>query len=229
MDVDVDTNKELVGKNIELEKQLTKRNEQYIFDLKKSLTTANVSEEEQVVALSEMLPIIILEQKKGVTARQIYGTVSQRTEALLNKPKKQPQSTPLLMWLDNSLLIFGIMAIMFSLTMTWSKGSAQPMGLLTLILASLSGGYVFYLMYKFVWQYDRPEADRSKRPSWIKTTLLLVGAMILWIMIFSISTMIPNVINPVLDPIVVIIIGVVALIGRYFLKKKYNMQSSFVR
>lgn len=227
--MDIDVNKELGLKNTELERQLTKRNEQYIFDLKKSLMTANLSEEEQIVALSEMLPIIILEQKKGVTARQLFGTVSHRTEALLSQPKKQPQSTPLLMWLDNSLLIFGIMAIMFSLTMNLSKGNAQPMGLLTLILASLSGGYVFYLMYKYVWQYDRPEADRSKRPSWFKTTLLLVGAMILWIMIFSISTLIPNSINPVLDPIFVIIIGVVALIGRYFLKKKYNMQSSFVR
>ena len=40
-----------VSENRELEKQLTIRNQQYIFDLKQSLAEANLSEEEKNVAL----------------------------------------------------------------------------------------------------------------------------------------------------------------------------------
>ena len=54
-----------VSENRELEMQLTKRNEQYIFDLKKSMKAANLSEEEQTKTLHEMLPILVKEQKAG--------------------------------------------------------------------------------------------------------------------------------------------------------------------
>ena len=49
----------------ELEKQLTKRNQQYIFDLKKSLAAANLSEELQAIALSGILPELVEGQKTG--------------------------------------------------------------------------------------------------------------------------------------------------------------------
>lgn len=39
--------REIVKENAQLEEQLTKRNQQYIFDLKKSLEAANLSEEEK--------------------------------------------------------------------------------------------------------------------------------------------------------------------------------------
>lgn len=40
----------IVAENRQLEQNLTKRNEQYIFDLKKSLKAANLSEEELALA-----------------------------------------------------------------------------------------------------------------------------------------------------------------------------------
>ena len=221
--------REIVSENRELEQKLTKRNEQYIFDLKKSLVAANLSEEAQTMALHEMLPHLVEGQKSGNTARQLFGTVSERAEAILNKPEELPESTPALMWLDNTLLLFGVMALMFSIMMMGSKGKTQPLGLVTLILASMSGGYVFYLMYKYVYQYDRPGMDKSKRPGWVKTGLILVGSMLLWLMVFAGSAMLPVVINPILDPVIVIMIGGLALIVRHFLKKKYNMRSSLAR
>ncbi|GGC94657.1 DUF1129 domain-containing protein [Enterococcus wangshanyuanii] len=221
--------REIVSENRELEQKLTKRNEQYIFDLKKSLVAANLSEEAQTLALHEILPHLVEGQKSGNTARQLFGTVSERTEAILNKPEELPESTPALMWLDNTLLLFGVMTLMFSIMMMWSKGKTQPLGLLTLVLASMAGGYVFYLTYKYIYQYDRPGVDKSKRPGWFKTGLILVGSMLLWIVVFAGSAMLPAVINPILDPVIVIVIGGLALIVRHFLKKKYNMRSSLAR
>jgi uncharacterized membrane-anchored protein len=227
--MEAETLREIVSKNRELEQKLTKRNEQYIFDLKKSLVAANLSEEAQTLALHEILPQLVDGQKSGITARQLFGTVSERTEAILNKPEELPESTPFLMWLDNALLLFGVMSIMFSIMMLWSKGKTQPMGILTLVLASMFGGYVFYLMYKYVYQYDRPGMDKSKRPGWLKTGLILVASMFLWIVVFAGTSMLPTVINPVFDPIIVIILGGVAIGVRHLLKKKYNMRSSLAR
>ena len=36
-----------------------------------------------------MLPILVQEQKGGKTARQLFGTVSERTEAIITKPVEQ--------------------------------------------------------------------------------------------------------------------------------------------
>ena len=95
----------IVKENNSLETKLTKRNQQYIFDLKKSLEAANLSEEEKVKALHDILPTLVAEQKGGRTARQLFGTVSERTEAIINKPAEvKNSSTPLLMWLDLSLI-----------------------------------------------------------------------------------------------------------------------------
>lgn len=58
-----ETLRNYVSENRELEQQLTKRNQQYIFDLKKSLEAANLSEEEKTIALHEMLPVLVKEQK----------------------------------------------------------------------------------------------------------------------------------------------------------------------
>lgn len=227
--MDAETLRTIVSENRELEKKLTKRNEQYLFDLKKALVAANLSEEVQTLALQEILPQLVAGQKSGKTARQLFGTVSERTEAILNKPEAVPETTPFLMWLDNTLLLFGIMTIMFSLMMLFSKGQTQPMGLVTLILASMAGGYVFYVMYKYIYRYDRPGADRSKRPGWVKTGFIMLAAMLLWLIVFTGSALLPAIVNPVLDPTIVIIIGGAALGVRYLLKKKFNMRSSLAR
>ncbi len=63
--------REIVKENNQLEEKLTKRNQQYIFDLKKSLEAANLSEEEKVKALHDILPTLVSEQKGGKTAETI--------------------------------------------------------------------------------------------------------------------------------------------------------------
>ena len=221
-----ETLRSYVSENRELEKQLTKRNQQYIFDLKKSLEAANLSEEEKTVALHEMLPILVQEQKGGKTARQLFGTVSERTEAIITKPVEQKESGPFLMWLDNTLLILGIFGLMLGVMGVFTKGQAQPYGLLTLFLMAMLAGWVFYLMYKYMYQYERPGADKSKRPKMWKIILILVGAFLVWIVTISLSSMLQPPLNPQVDPLIEIVIGAVALAAKYYLKKKYNIISS---
>lgn len=224
--------REIVNENRSLEEQLTKRNQQYIFDLKKSLAAANLSEEEQALALHDILPTLVTEQKTGKTARQLFGTVSERTESIINKPEApvEADKRPVLMWLDNFMLLFGIFAIMTSLLQLFAQNSSSTQavgyGLIGLLAASAVGGWVFYLMYKYIYQYEQPGADRSKKPKMWKTALVLVLATLFWMAAFSLASILPATINLQLDPIIMVVLGLLVLVGRHFLKKKFNIVGS---
>ena len=129
-----------VAENRALEQELTKKNQQYIFDLKKSLAAANLSEEEKAVALHDMLPLLVQEQKTGRTARQLFGTVSERTEAILNKPEEVKETKPVFMWLDNALLILGVFGLMLGTMGLFFRNSVEVYGLITLFLMAGFGG-----------------------------------------------------------------------------------------
>lgn len=221
--------RELVAKNRELETQLTKRNEQYVFDLNKSLSAANLSEEAKVLAFSEILPELVDGQKTGKTARQLFGTVSERTLAIIDKPEPVRESTMWEMWLDNALLIFGFLAITTGLLGLFSKKSAgATYGIITLFVAAISGGYAFYLMYKYIYQYERPGADKSKKPGVLKTGVIIFFAFMAWFIIFTASSLITPTINLQFVPVVNVALGAIAIGIRYLLKKKYKIQGSIL-
>ncbi|MEG0373953.1 MAG: DUF1129 domain-containing protein [Enterococcus sp.] len=224
--------RETVAKNRELEAQLTKRNEQYIFDLKKSLAAANLSEELQAIALGGILPELVEGQKTGKTARQLFGTVGERTEAILAAPAPDREGTKYEMWLDNSLLIFVFMTVFMTGVMPLLAKNAvtsQQQGLISILVGSISGGYAFYLIHKKIYVFDRPGADQTGRPGGFKSILIMIGIMLVWIFVFMLSAFIPAVVNPVLDPTINIILGAAAFGLRYFLKKKYNIRGSILQ
>ncbi|MGX7327961.1 DUF1129 domain-containing protein [Enterococcus bulliens] len=222
-----ETLRNYVSENRELETKLTKRNEQYIFDLKKSMQAANLSEEEQTKVLHEMLPVIVKEQKSGITARQLFGTVSERMEQLLIVPPEKPNTSPLMMWVDNTLLIFGLFGIVTGLMSLFTKPEQnQSFSFITLLVTAAVGGWVFYLSYKYIYQYEQPGADRSKRPKLWKTVLVLMASFFVWFALLSATQLLPAPLNFTLNPIITIVIGVLALLGRYYLKKKYNIVGS---
>ena len=211
----------LQAENNQLEAKLTKRNEQYIFDLKKALKAANLTDEQTIVALNEMLPILVEEQKTGKTARQLFGTVSERLDAIVNKPAEQKKSTTAsLMWLDNFLLLFGLLGVVAGIMGLFVSRGTQTVtyGLTTLIVASAVGGLVFYMMYLFVYQFEQPGADKS--------ILMLASVTIVWFLVFNGAALLPPALNPILDPMVMIILSGLALALRYYLKKRFGIISS---
>lgn len=226
-----ETLRSYVSENRELEKQLTKRNQQYIFDLKKSLEAANLSEEQLAITLHEMLPVLVQEQKGGKTARQLFGTVSERTESILSEPEiTDEDTTPVLMWLDNVLFIFALFGAAMGLMQLISGGdpkTGQEFGLLTLVISSLIGGYAFYLMYKFFYQYQRPGADKSQQPKLWRSLLIMVPIFLIWVLALSfVQALAPKTINPTLNPLVMIVMGAAAFAIRWYLKKKFNIVGS---
>ena len=177
--METETIRDYVSENRELEKQLTNKNQQYIFDLKKSLDAANLSEEEKAIALHDILPVLVQEQKSGKTARQLFGTVSERTEAILNKPEEKKETTPFFMWLDNALLILAVFGLMLGTMGLLMKYAVQVYGVIALFLMAAIGGWVFYLMYKYVYRFEKPGADKSERLKMWKIILILAGAFLI--------------------------------------------------
>ncbi|GAA2912499.1 DUF1129 domain-containing protein [Enterococcus pseudoavium] len=219
----------LNAENSELEAKLTKRNEQYIFDLKKALKAANLTEEQTIVALNEMLPTMVEEQKTGKTARQLFGTVSERLDTIVNKPAEQKKSTTAsLMWLDNFLMIFGMLGLLTGIMGLFVSRGTQTVtyGLTALIVASAVGGLIFYMMYLFVYQYEQPGADKSKKPKTWKTVLMLGSVTLVWFLVFNGTALLPPSLNPILDPMVMVVLAAIALAVRYYLKKRFGIISS---
>ncbi|MDH6364394.1 putative membrane-anchored protein [Enterococcus sp. PF1-24] len=218
--------RQIDDENRQLEATLTKRNQQYIFDLKKSLKAANFGEEELIQALHEVLPVLVDGQKKGITARKIFGTVSACADNIINKPQAAKEATPLLMWLDNALLLLGVLALMSGLVRMFSKNMA-PYGLLTILVMATTGGWLFNMMYKYSFRYDRASVPKSERPGFIKKTLKILPAMLFCLFAMTATVMLPPAINLILDPILLIVIGGAAFAIRHYLKKKYGIVGAF--
>lgn len=220
--------REMVAQNRELEAQLTKRNEQYIFDLKKSLVAGNLSDELQAIALSSILAELVAGQKTGKTARQLFGTVTERTDIILNAPTPAKESNWKQMWLANTLMIFGFLSLLSGALPLLSKANAtgQQQGILTIIIASITGGYAFYVAYKKIYIYDRPGADQSQRPGTLKSMGMMVGIMLVWMVFFMGSALITPTINATLEPFVYLGLAGIAFATQYVLKKKFNIRGS---
>ena len=84
------------------------------------------------------------------------------------------------MIMDSALFITSLFALVSALTNFFSTDQAIGYGLITLLLVGLVGGVAFYLMYYFVYQYYGPDTDRSQRPPFWKSILVILAAMLLW-------------------------------------------------
>lgn len=215
----------------ELEKQLTKRNQQYVFDLKKHLTAGKVDSDVLLQTLHDILPQMVAGQKVGKPARQLFGTVTEFSEKILHKPKPEPKPTFAKMWLDNSLLMFAFLCLVSAVLALLSSKNNQTAqyGILTILFGAVSGGYVFYLMDHYIYQYTRPGADPSKKPGFLKMTGITILVMFAWFIVFGIAALIPSKINVVFDPVIDLAIAAVVFGIRYYLRKNYGIRGTLWR
>jgi len=98
--------------------ELTKRNADYMRQMRKSLEATKLSSEQQQTVLNEMTATLLSEQGRGTTARQLYGTVQERTEAIVNPKKTAVERERANYWitsLDNGLMLFMIFCLMYGI------------------------------------------------------------------------------------------------------------------
>ena len=208
-------------------KQLSSKNSDYVYTVHKLLMETGLSDDEAKTLISEYLPEILEQQAKDLPAKNFLGTpttfVKKHTASASNgqEQKKKENDNVFLMWLDNFLLLFGILAAVNGGVALVSK-NPQTYGILTLIFMSAGAAVVMYYMYKYFYAQDN---DRKRQSVW-KSFGVMTLAMILWLGIFWLAALLPKSINPELSPTVTLVLGALALGLRYFLKKRYNIKSS---
>ena len=203
---------------------LTKRNAEYLFKIKKVLEEKNVASQKIEDALQAMAEELKEKQRQGITATKLYGTVNEKAEEIIKGPKKAPTATPF--WkiaLDNGLMMFIMFCIMYAILQQFSPNSSQINGgFLTLIVTSVIAGVAMAYFY-------RAAGDRrtkgKKVPFW-KTMLLSLLLVIIWVSAYTLVVNVSGVINQTLEPIVYVILAVLVFGLRYFLKKKYDIKST---
>ena len=173
---------------IDLQK-LTKKNQEFIHIATQQFIKDGKSDAEIKAIFEEVIPQILEEQAKGTTARSLYGAPTHWAHSFTVKEqyeKEHPKENddPKLMIMDSALFITSLFALVSALTTFFSADQAIGYGLITLLLVGLVGGFAFYLMYYFVYQYYGPDMDRSQRPPFWKSVLVILASMFLWLLVF---------------------------------------------
>ena len=205
---------------------LTKRNEDYLFHLDKALTEKNYDPEQKEQVLTEMYQELKEKQKQGVVATKLYGTVTEKAELIVNGPKKSEAPTELpkfwILALDNGLIMFIMFCIMYTLLGVFSPKQADVSGgWITLLATSTIAGVGLAFFYRSMLS-ARKEKGKKR---WIKTLLITLELILIWIVAFGVIAFIPVSINRTMEPIVYAILAGVGYLVRRYLKKKYNFRS----
>ena len=215
---------------IDLQK-LTKKNQEFIHIATQQFIKDGKTDAEIKAVFEEVIPKILEEQTKGTTARSLYGAPTHWAHSFTAKEqyeKEHPKENddPKLMIMDSALFITSLFALISALTTFFSTDQAIGYGLITLLLVGLVGGLAFYLMYYFVYQYYGPDTDRSQRPPFWKSILVILAAMLLWLAVFFATSFLPAALNPILAPLPLAVLGAALLALRFYLKKRFNIRSA---
>lgn len=204
---------------------LTKRNAEYMVKFKQSLGTTKLDAEKQKTVIDEMLDTLIAEQKTGKTARNLFGTVADKIQNVVNPPKKQQPWSKKLYLLSasyNFLWIFSILSILYAITYYVSSSQTKDGGALG-ALATLIVSIVVGLSMPMMTRFFAPGVKHSL--SGVMRILSMIGILLGWLLIFTIVAMIPHsIINPI-NPIVYIVFGVIGVSGILFMRAKYTIRN----
>ncbi|MGP6140369.1 MULTISPECIES: DUF1129 domain-containing protein [unclassified Jeotgalibaca] len=218
------TLEQLKNENNALWSELTKRNEQYMVGLDRALKQANYDEENKHVLYNKMMTELVSNQKSGTTARQLYGTVSECAENILQQHEESivPERSPnWLIAIDGGLLLGSIFALISGISLLTSDANVQPgMGIISLILNFIAGGLSMLVISKY--QPD-PNAPKGKKGygKYIAATTI---AMLFWMLAMTATmALVPPAINISLSAPAYLVIGGLGFALKFYLKKKFTI------
>lgn len=218
------TLEQVKNENSILWSELTKRNEQYMIGLDRALTQASYDEESKHTLYNKMMTELVANQKSGTTARQLYGTVSECAENVLqqNEANVVPERSPdWLVALDGGLLLGSIFALISGTSLLTAGENTQPgMGIVSLILNFIAGGLSMLTVSKFQPDVNAPKGKKG----YMKYIGVLVLSMVFWMLAMTATiVLVPPAINMSLPATAYLIIGAAGLALKTYLKKKFTI------
>lgn len=212
------------NENSVLWSELTKRNEQYMIGLDRALTQANYDEESKHTLYNKMMEELVTNQKSGTTARQLYGTVSECAENVLQRQEatvSSERSPDWLIALDGGLLLGAIFALISGTSLLTAGENTQPgMGIISLILNFIAGGLSMLIVSKYQPDVNAPKGKKG----YFKYIGVLILSMVFWMLAMTATmVLVPPAINISLPATAYLIIGALSFALRVYLKKKFNI------
>ena len=210
--------------NSVLFQKLTKKNEQYMLSLNKTLIEKNMSEPKKEDSFNEMLKKLVERQKTGETARQLYGTVTECANQLIDQPEKV-QTGPSENWkiaLDGGLMIGGLFSLITGLSGLFSnvEETASALGIITTLLNFIVGGLVILWISK-----NMPDRKNPKKGGMFRYILVsTIGMLSLMVVMTGSMMVIPSAVNVPINAIGNILVCVLAFVAKYFAKRKLNIR-----
>ena len=201
---------------------LTKRNSDYMFRFNKELKKTKLSDERKVEIVNQMKDELLVEQKHGATARNLYGTVEERINFIMNPPKKKismmDNFAPNAIF--NALFFFVIFNLLYGITLMIQTNAKdkQSVGILSLVLISLVFGIFMPIMTRLL-----DVNDKNKNSGLVRFGLLILS-VIVWIGAFMVIVSIPQAgINIAVSPIVNFILAAISAFAAFWIHKNYEI------
>lgn len=212
--------------NEELYKQLTNKNKNYMFQLNARLEALDYSPVKKEYVFNEMLQEIIEAQSASMTARKVYGTITEQADNILGKnvigPVEEEEKSPTWqLYVDGALLAGGMFNLISGFSaMQEAATLANQVRLFQLIFNFLLGGLAVMILTKYA-----PRRGESK--GLLKYAMATVVVVVGWALLSGVLvTIIPVIINPVIPGVAVMIIGALALIGKWQFKKIFDVKGT---
>lgn len=204
-----------------LVQKLTKRNAQYIYDFENSMKNVTLKGKTVEQLKYEMMLQMIEAQKKGITAKQLFGTVTSYAKVVSEGPKED-LSKPSPNWqlyIDGALLMGSVFMLLSGIT------NSQQLGIVTLILNYFIVGLAMLVMSKAAVEYKNTMKNTTNRwkPT-LRYMLLSAGSMIVWFLGLTLAILIPTSLNPLLSREIYLVIGAMTFALRFYLKKQLHIR-----
>ncbi|WP_423190258.1 DUF1129 domain-containing protein [Alkalibacterium sp. f15] len=212
--------------NATLFDQLTNKNQEYMIKLNRRLDDAHIPAERKTLILNDMLKNIVAEQANHITARSIYGTVTDQARFLIegkqgvvDKPVERSESWKI--YLDGALLLGGMFAIITGISYFTGNQDAG-LGFVTLLLNFILGGFAVMVITKYA-------PTPGVKGGFLKYILATTTTMVIWIMLMAFGTaLIPAAINPVIPGPYTMAVGLLAFLAKWYLKKRLNIKGTLI-
>lgn len=201
---------------------LTKRNAEYMYRFTVALNRTKLSNDDKASTISQMLDELKAGQKQGKTARNMWGSVDEKVENIVNPPKKEGTLSSEY-WpnaIYNMFLFFMIFTLLYGITYFVSpkSGKESMMGITGIILSAGIAG----LGMPVISQLFDPKI-KHKQSGW-QRVLIMVGFFLVWMIVFFAAGIMPRAINPILNPIVYLVLGGASIGVVLYLKRRYNIR-----
>lgn len=219
----------VTGVEVYLFEQLTKKNQQYLMAVEKNLLQDNIHRTQLAAVFSEIAATLRQGQKTGQTAKHLYGTPTECADTIRQQhfptEAEVDNITPSKPWqigLDGALLLGSVYTFMMGFSLlNQQEGTTLGVGFVTLLVNYLVAGVAMYFISSNIPNPQAPKGKKGYGRYFGVSTL----AMMAWVFSVSLAAMLPSWLNPLLPAGVLIVIGSMTILLRFYFKRRYNIRS----